>query len=157
MAKRVSRSQNSNLTRFLKYLEHQKWYLATSNMAKRVVIEKSHPAWAGLIGISQPFQLTLWLAIALATVTWHVRRVLRYSLPKNLHLSFSPLEWRWVHTFRCQKRCTFRNSSHSSHCQMAWLTGDRSSKANDGISGCTVLSRRNIEKMNQINTKNYWK
>ena len=40
---------------------------------------------------------------------------------------------------RCQKRCTFRNSSHSSHCQMAWLTGDRSSKANDRISGCTVL------------------
>ena len=32
------------------------------------------------------------------------------SLPKNLHLSFSPLEWRWVHTFRCQKRCTFRNA-----------------------------------------------
>ena len=28
-------------------------------MAKRVVIEKSDPAWAGLIGISQPFQLTL--------------------------------------------------------------------------------------------------
>ena len=67
------------------------------------------------------------------------RRVLRFSLPKNLHLSFSPLEWRWVHTFRCQKRCTFRNGSHSSHCQMAWLTGDRSSKANDRISGCTVL------------------
>ena len=52
-------SQNSNFTRFLKYLEHQKWYLATSNMAKRVVIEKSHPAFAGFIGISQPFQLTL--------------------------------------------------------------------------------------------------
>ena len=44
-------------------------------------------------------------------------------LAKNLHLSFSSLEWRWVHTFRCQKRCTLRNSSHSSqnsHCQMAW-------------------------------------
>ena len=43
-------------------------------------------------------------------------------LAKNLHLSFSPLEWRWVHTFRCQKRCTLRNSSHSSFCfcQMAW-------------------------------------
>ena len=74
MAKWVSRSQNSTFTCFLKYLEHQKWYLATSNMAKRVVIEKSHLAWAGLIGISQPFQLTLWLANALATVTWHVRR-----------------------------------------------------------------------------------
>ena len=52
-----------------------------------------------------------------------------FPCQKNLHLSFSSLEWRWVHTFRCQKRCTFRNSSHSSHCQMAWLTGDRSSKA----------------------------
>ena len=55
------------------------------------------------------------------------RRVLRFSLPKILHLSFSPFEMRWVRTFHCQKRCTFRNSSHSSHCQMAWLTGDRSS------------------------------
>ena len=43
-------------------------------------------------------------------------------LAKNLHLSFSPLEWRWVHTFRSQKRCTLRNSCHSSFCfcQMAW-------------------------------------
>ena len=74
LAKRVSRSQISNFTRFLKYLEHQKWYLATSNnMAKRVVIEKSHHAWACVIGISQPFQLTLWLATALAIVTWPVR------------------------------------------------------------------------------------
>ena len=43
-------------------------------------------------------------------------------LAKNLHLSFSPLEGRWVHTFRCQKRCALRNSSRSSFCfcQMAW-------------------------------------
>ena len=43
-------------------------------------------------------------------------------LAKNLHLSFSPLEGRWVHTFRCQKRCALRNSSLSSFCfcQMAW-------------------------------------
>ena len=43
-------------------------------------------------------------------------------LAKNLHLSFSPLEWPWVQTFRCQKRCTPQNSSHSSFCfcQMAW-------------------------------------
>ena len=27
-------------------------------------------------------------------------------LSKKLHLSLSPLEGRWVHTFRCQKRCT---------------------------------------------------
>ena len=32
---------------------------------------------------------------------------LRYSLPKNLHLSFSPLEWRSVHTFRCQNFALF--------------------------------------------------
>ena len=70
---------------------------------------------------------------------------------KNLHLSFSPLEWRWVHTSRCQKRCTFRNSSHSSHCQMAWLTGDRSSKANDRISGCTVLLSRRKNRKNESN------
>ena len=50
------------------------------------------------------------------------RRVLRFSLPKILHLSFSPFEMRWVHPFHCQKRCTFRNRSYSSHCQMAWLT-----------------------------------
>ena len=43
-------------------------------------------------------------------------------LAKNLHLSFSPLEGRWDHTFRCQKRCALRNSSRSSFCfcQMAW-------------------------------------
>ena len=43
-------------------------------------------------------------------------------LAKNLHISFSPLERRWVHNFHCQKRCTLRNSSHSSFCfcQMAW-------------------------------------
>ena len=43
-------------------------------------------------------------------------------LAKNFHLSFSPLEGRWDHTFRCQKRCALRNSSRSSFCfcQMAW-------------------------------------
>ena len=48
MAKRVSRSQNSNFTRFLKYLEHQKWYLATSNMAKRVVIREIRSRLGGI-------------------------------------------------------------------------------------------------------------
>ena len=52
------------------------------------------------------------------------RRVLHFSLPKICTFnSFSRLEWRWVHTFRCHKLCTLRNSSHSSqnsHCQMAW-------------------------------------
>ena len=28
-------------------------------------------------------------------------------LAKNLHLSFSPLKWRWVHTFRCQNVALF--------------------------------------------------
>ena len=79
------------------------------------------------------------------------RRVLRFSLLKNLHVRFSPLEWRWLHTFRCQKRCTFRNSSHTSYCQMAWLTGDRSSKANDRISGCTVLLSRRKNRKNEPN------
>ena len=73
-------------------------------------------------------------------------------LAQNLHLSFSPLERRWVHTFRCQQRCTLRNSSHSSFC---FVTEDRSTETNDRISGYTVLLL--IEKMNQINTKNYWK
>ena len=43
-------------------------------------------------------------------------------LAKNMHLSFSPLEGRWVHTFCCQKRCALQNSSCSSFCfcQMAW-------------------------------------
>ena len=43
-------------------------------------------------------------------------------LAKSLHLRFSPLEGRWLHTFRCQKRCALRNSSRSSFCfcQMAW-------------------------------------
>ena len=44
------------------------------------------------------------------------------ALCQNLHLSFSPLERRWDHTFRCQKRSALRNSSRSSFCfcQMAW-------------------------------------
>ena len=43
-------------------------------------------------------------------------------LAKILHLSFSPFESHWLHTFHCQKRCNLRNSSHSSFCfcQMAW-------------------------------------
>ena len=74
-----------------------------------------------------------------------------FPCQKNLHLSFSPLDWRWIHTFRCQKRCTFRNGSHSSHCQMAWWTGDRNSKANDRISGCTVLLSRRKNRKNESN------
>ena len=49
------------------------------------------------------------------------RRALHFSLPK-ICTSFFSLEWRLVHTFRCQKGCTLRNRSHSSFCfcQMAW-------------------------------------
>ena len=32
-------------------------------------------------------------------------------LAKNLHLSFSPLKWRWVHTFRCQSVAPFETVS----------------------------------------------
>ena len=73
---------------------------------------------------------------------------------KNVHLSIGEE----FCAFPCQKMCTsvspllngaeftlsvaknvaLWNSSHSSHCQMAWLTGDRSSKANDRISGSVV-------------------
>ena len=52
---------------------------------------------------------------------YYWRRVLHFSLPK-ICTSFSPLEWRRVHTFRCQKCRTLRNILHSSFCfcQMAW-------------------------------------
>ena len=81
---------------------------------------------------------------------------LHVSMPKiSTSFSDSPLEWRWVHTFRCQIRCTLRNSSCSSSLLSNGVTGDRSTKTNDRLSGCTVLLL--IEKMNQINTKDYWK
>ena len=108
MAKRVSRSQNSSFTCFLKYLEHQKWYLATSNMAKRVVIEKSHHAWACVIGISQPFQLTLWFSTALATVTWHVRRGLTVECtPPDEECSLPYLNRVFLHLKLCRFLSTF--------------------------------------------------
>ena len=88
-------------------------------------------------------------------------------LAKNVHLSigdefsafpcqrFAPQflpSWMALSShFPLPKRCTFRNGSHSSHCQMAWLTGDRSSKANDRISGCTVLFSRRKNRKNESN------
>ena len=102
--------------------------------ARAVIIQSVY--WRWVLHFSLPKMCTLVLATSFALF-----------LAKNLHLGYFPLEWRWVHTFRCQKRCTFRYGLHSSHCQMAWLTGDRSSKANDRISGCTVLlSRRKKSK-----------
>ena len=86
-------------------------------------------------------------------------------LAKILHLSFSTLKWRRVHTFRCQNVALFETVRI--FCKFALftivlplsngVTGDRSTekKKNDLISGCTVLLL--IKKMNQINTKNYWK
>ena len=71
------------------------------------------------------------------------------SLPKICtSFSDSPFEWCWVHTFRFQKRCTLRNSSHSSSLLSNGVTGDRSTETNNRISGCTVLLL--IEKMNLI-------
>ena len=48
-----------------------------------------------------------------------LKRVLHFPCQK--FAPFSPF-WRWVHTFRCQKRCTLPNSSHPSFCfcQMVW-------------------------------------
>ena len=83
-----------------------------------------------------------------------------FPCQKKLHLSFSPLDWRWIHTFRCQKRCTVRNGSHSSHCQMAWLTGAGIEAAKQTIefpAAPFFFLAEKIEKMNKINTKNYWK
>ena len=67
--------------------------------------------WRWILHLSLPKISTLVLAKSFALF-----------LAKNLHLSFSSLEGRWVHTFRCQKRCALRNSSRSSFCfcQMAW-------------------------------------
>ena len=69
-------------------------------------------------------------------------------LAKKFAPQFSPSWMALSSHFPLPKRCTFRNSSHSSQCHMAWMTGDRSSKANDRISCCTVLLyRRNSRKI----------
>ena len=88
-------------------------------------------------------------------------------LAKNVHLSIGDE----FCAFPCQKICTSVSplrvngaeftlsvaknvalfETHSSHCQMAWLTGDRSSKANDRISGCTVLLSRRKNRKNESN------
>ena len=39
--------------------------------------------------------------------TVNLAKSLALFLAKNLHLSFSPLKWRWVHTFRCQNVAAF--------------------------------------------------
>ena len=51
----------------------------------------------------------LHLSIGQEFSTFPCQKFAPYFLPR-----LAPLEWRWVHTFRCQQRCTLRNSSHSS-------------------------------------------
>ena len=69
-------------------------------------------------------------------------------LAKNLHLSFSPLEGCWVHTFRCQNRCALRNSSRSSFClcQMAWQGIEPPNQTIEFPAATSFFS-----------SKNYWK
>ena len=86
---------------------------------------------------------------AAATAGFEPRDVWSEVRRRNRLATAPPLDWRWIHTFRWKKRCTFRNGAHSSHCQMAWLTGDRSSKANDRISGFTVLLSRRKKSKNE--------
>ena len=73
-------------------------------MAKRVVIEISHHAWACVIGISQPFQLMLWLAIALSrdmSETW-IRWILCVELIHGRSIKTWKPGWNdstWVNRF----------------------------------------------------------
>ena len=94
---------------------------------------------------------------------WNWRRVLHFSWPKMCTL-VSPL-WNGAEfTFSVAKTLHF-SKQFAFFVKFAFfaivlplpngVTGDRSTEKNDRISGCTVL--RLIEKMNQINTKNYWK
>ena len=82
--------------------------------------------------------------------TSYWRRILHFSLPKISTL-VSPLLK--VHTFRCQKRCTLRNCSHSSFCfcQMAW----QGLKHRNNDPAATSFSSKKWIKL--INIKNYWK
>ena len=75
------------------------------------------------------------------------------TLPVSPFTDWSPL-WRWnsqwVHTFHCQK--FFRPLCSPLSNGTSRVTSDRKPKTNDQILFCS--SHR---KMNQINTKNYWK
>ena len=77
-----------------------------------------------------------------------------FTLPVSPFTERSPL-WRWnsqrVHTFHCQKN--FRPLSNGT----SRATSDRKPKTNDQILPSPILHVLPIEKLNQINTKNYWK
>ena len=81
------------------------------------------------------------------------------SLPKKPHFSFLPSHFlshhcgAEIHTFRCQKirplySCSLLNGASRA-------TSDQKPKTNDQILPSPIVLP--IEKMNQINTKNYWK
>ena len=93
-------------------------------------------------------------------------------LEKNLHLSFSPLKWRLVHTFRCRKCCTLRYGSNSPSRTLRFASvkwRDRGSKNRNKRSNFrrhrpSSQRKKWIKWMNkwrwdknQMNTKNYWK
>ena len=77
-------------------------------------------------------------------------------LAKHMHLSFSP-SWRALSSHFLLPK-TLSSSKQFAFFVLLLsngVTGDRRTETNDRISGCTVLLL--IEKMNQINTQNYWK
>ena len=78
-------------------------------------------------------------------------------LAKNLHLN-SPLFNCVEFTLSVAKNVALFETVGILRTVKWRVTWDRNSKANDRNSGCTVLLLvGKIEKMNQINTKNYWK
>ena len=108
--------------------------------------------------------------------------IVALKLAMNLHFPFAKNShnWRWVYTFPCQKLALFVspftlpvspftersplwgwNSKlvHTFRCQKkSRATSDRKPKTNDQILPSPILFFGvPIEKMNQINTKNYWK
>ena len=80
-------------------------------------------------------------------------------LAKNLHLSFSPMKWRWVHTFRCQNVALFETvrilrkirTLRDRFTSVKWR--DRGSKHRKNRSNFRLHRPSSHRKMNQINTK----
>ena len=84
-------------------------------------------------------------------VIFLAKTIASYFLP-----SWTFVEGRWVHTFRCQKRCALRKSSSSSFCfcQMVWQGIEAPKQTSEFPAAPSFFW---LKKMNQINTKNYWK
>ena len=98
--------------------------------------------------------------------------IVALKLAMSLHFPLPKIRtWRWVYTFPCQKIALFVSPFtlpispflYRHHCgaeihNHEWVLTFRSQKfrplCSDLSSGAIVLP---IEKMNQINTKNYWK